>query len=89
MKKCKILILDESTSALDAEMEDTIRESIEIIRRKRKITIIIIAHRLSTIKKADVIMYLDKGKVIEEGTHDELIKMNGEYKQSVENQLIR
>ena len=89
MRKAKILILDEATSALDAEMEDTIRESIEIIRRKRKITIIIIAHRLSTIKKADVIMYLDKGKVIEEGTHDELIKMNGKYKQSVENQLIR
>ena len=89
MRKAKILILDEATSALDAEMEDTIRESIELIRRNRKITIIVIAHRLSTIKNADVIMYIDKGRVIEEGTHDELIKLNGEYKQLVENQLIR
>ncbi len=76
-RKPDLLILDEATSALDSESEKSIQESINCL--KGKITVIIIAHRLSTIKKADKIFLLEKGKIIESGTYQQL-KNNNESK---------
>jgi ABC-type multidrug transport system fused ATPase/permease subunit len=73
----ELLILDEATSALDSESERIIQES--IIRLKHKYTIIAIAHRLSTIQNSDKIVVIEKGSNIETGSHDELLKRNGNY----------
>jgi len=73
-RKPNLLILDEATSSLDSESEKSIQESIELL--KGKITVIIIAHRLSTIKKVDKIYLIDKGKIIEQGSYDELKNNN-------------
>jgi ATP-binding cassette subfamily B (MDR/TAP) protein 1 len=89
MRDIKILILDEATSALDAKNEKEIQDSIDKIVKNKKITTIIIAHRLSTVKNADVIMFVNKGKIIEKGTHEELLEKNGEYMKLVKSQLIK
>ncbi|MDF9823675.1 ATP-binding cassette subfamily B multidrug efflux pump [Breznakia sp. PF5-3] len=73
----KILILDEATANIDTETEVLIQEGLERIRRGR--TSIAIAHRLSTIKDANKILVLDKGKIVEQGTHDELLSQKGTY----------
>ncbi|MHA1917899.1 MAG: ABC transporter ATP-binding protein, partial [Candidatus Ranarchaeia archaeon] len=73
----KILILDEATSSVDAYTEAVIQEALENLLEDR--TAIIIAHRLSTVKNADRIIVLDKGKIIEEGPHDELMNAKGLY----------
>lgn len=88
MRKCKILILDEATSDLDAETENEVRNNINKIRKKRGLTVIVIAHRLSTIKDADCILFMKKGKISERGTHDELINNNGDYKVLIDKQLV-
>ena len=88
LKKSKILILDEATSALDAELENEVRMSIDAIKKSMQITIIVIAHRLSTIKNADEIIVLNKGSIKERGTHEELMRLNGEYKHLIEKQLV-
>ncbi|MFX1308036.1 MAG: hypothetical protein ACFFBF_15010, partial [Promethearchaeota archaeon] len=75
----KILILDEATSSVDAYTEAIIQEALEVLLTDR--TSIIIAHRLSTILNADRIIVLDKGKLIEEGTHESLINTGGKYEQ--------
>ena len=81
VKKPRVLILDEATSALDTHSEAVVQEAIDKLMSSRDQTCIVIAHRLSTIKSADKIAFVANGKVLEEGTHDELIvKPNGRYK---------
>ncbi len=78
-KNPSILILDEATASIDSETEKYVQKSIEELKKGR--TTIIIAHRLSTIKNSDMIYVLDKGKIIESGNHNELITLNGTYKE--------
>lgn len=73
----KILVLDEATANIDTETEGYIQEGLANMRQGR--TTIAIAHRLSTIRDADLILVLDKGKIVERGNHDELIQQNGLY----------
>jgi subfamily B ATP-binding cassette protein HlyB/CyaB len=73
----RILIFDEATSALDYESESIIQRNLQHICQGR--TVIIIAHRLRTVRTAHRILLIEKGRLIEEGTHDELVKRNGAY----------
>lgn len=82
--KPKILMFDEATSALDNITQKTVSESLE----KLKCTRIVIAHRLSTIRACDRIIYLEKGKIAEDGTYDELIALNGKFAELVERQRL-
>ncbi len=75
VKKPSVLILDEATSALDADTEERVMNNIKALG----ITLIIVAHRLSAIMDSDEILVMDKGSIIERGTHDELMKINGAY----------
>ena len=84
-KNPKILILDESTANIDSETEQSVGYAVEKLKQGR--TTLIIAHRLSTIKSADNIFVLDKGRVVESGTHEELINLNGIYKKMYDTQI--
>jgi ATP-binding cassette subfamily B (MDR/TAP) protein 1 len=83
----RILLLDEATSALDAESEHIVQEALEKAMNGR--TTMVIAHRLSTVKNADVVAVIDKGTLVERGTHEELLAMGSEgvYRALVERQL--
>jgi len=84
LKNPPIMILDEATSALDTESERLVQDALEKMMRNR--TSIVIAHRLSTIQKADKIIVLQKGKIVEQGNHKELLGKNGVYRKLVEMQ---
>lgn len=79
LKNPKLLILDEATSALDSESEAQVQDALDNLMKKR--TTIIIAHRLSTIVNADKIIVMDKGKIVEIGSHEQLLQLNGRYKE--------
>lgn len=81
LKNPPIMILDEATSALDTESEKLVQDALENMMKNR--TSIVIAHRLSTIQKADLIVVLHKGKVVEKGTHEELLSKKGTYRKLV------
>ncbi|WP_430409039.1 ABC transporter ATP-binding protein [Kordia sp.] len=86
LKNPPIMILDEATSALDTESERLVQVALENMMKNR--TSIVIAHRLSTIQKADVIVVMQKGEIVEQGTHEELISNNSMYSKLVQMQTI-
>lgn len=77
LKNAPILIMDEATSALDTQSEKLIQSALESLKKDR--TVIIIAHRLSTVEQADKIVVMEKGRLVEEGNHSQLIALNGHY----------
>ena len=85
LKKSKIILLDEATSSLDAETESKIQEAIKLLTKNR--TTLVIAHRLSTIMNSKTICVVDKGKIVAEGNHQELVKSSEIYKTFYEKQL--
>jgi len=86
LKNPPIMILDEATSALDTESEKLVQVALENMMQNR--TSIVIAHRLSTIQKADVIVVMQKGRIVEQGTHEQLLAHNGTYKKLVTMQTL-
>ena len=82
-----VLLLDEATSALDAEAEAAVQVGLRQAMQGR--TVLVIAHRLATVQEADLIVVLDKGRISEQGSHDQLMTSNGRYRELCERQLIR
>ena len=81
MKSAPIIILDEATANVDPENEKELMQAIEELTRKK--TVIMIAHRLKTVRNADKIVVIDEGRIVQEGKHEELIKIDGIYKRFV------
>merc|ERR1712154_733139 len=86
LTNCRILLLDEATSALDAESEHLVQQAIDkaVVGR----TVIIVAHRLSTIRQADQIVVMDNHKIVDVGTHHELLSKSGKYQDLIKRQNV-
>ena len=82
----RIIIFDEATSALDYESENIIMSNIDPIAKGR--TMLMIAHRLSTVQNCDAIIVIEKGRIIEAGSHDDLMKRNGAYSRLYQAQMV-
>ncbi|MGH7812044.1 MAG: ABC transporter ATP-binding protein, partial [Candidatus Binatia bacterium] len=82
----RILILDDSTSSVDTQTEKLIQAALDTLMEGR--TTFVIAHRLSTVRRADMILVMDKGQIVERGAHDELLRRAGLYKQIHDLQLV-
>lgn len=90
MRNPRILLLDEATSALDAESEKIIQEAIDKLIADKSFTVVVVAHRLSTVQDAEEILVLDKGEIVERGTHHKLLeKAEGKYRKLVSKQLFQ
>ena len=85
----KILIMDEPTSHLDTLSESLIQKALDNISKERSMTKIIIAHRLSTVQNADQILVMEKGRMVESGTHRQLVKQGGVYAQIVKQSELK
>ena len=86
LREPRILVLDDALSAVDTETEELILGGLRRLMRNR--TSILIAHRISTVKDADQIIVMDRGEIIERGTHEELLALKGEYARIYERQLL-
>ena len=86
LKNPNILILDEATSSLDTASEKAVQEALDYLMKNR--TSLVIAHRLSTIQHADIIFVVDNGKIVESGSHEELLIKNNFYKKFIDLQAI-
>ena len=82
MKDAPIIILDEATANVDPENEKDLMEAVQALTKEK--TILMIAHRLKTVKNADQIFVVDKGQIVQSGTHDELMKQDGIYRRFVD-----
>jgi ABC-type multidrug transport system fused ATPase/permease subunit len=82
----RILILDDSTSSVDTQTEKLIQAALDMLMEGR--TTFVIAHRLSTVRRADMILVMDRGRIVEQGTHEELLMRGGLYKEIHDLQLI-
>jgi ABC-type multidrug transport system fused ATPase/permease subunit len=89
VRKPKLLLLDEATSALDAESEFQVQQAIDKLIKEGKQTVVVVAHRLSTIKDADEIIVMKEGRVLERGSHTQLLEKEGGYKKLVARQLVQ
>ena len=87
LKNSSIILLDEATSALDTESEKIVQEAMNNLSENK--TTVTIAHRLSTIKNSDLIYVIDKGRIVEKGTHEQLINMNNVYKKLCDQQTLK
>ena len=86
LKNAPILILDEATSHLDTESEMLVQKALQVLMERR--TVIVIAHRLSTVRRADKIVVLDRGRIVETGTHEQLVQLGGVYQRLHELQFL-
>ncbi|HVP68217.1 MAG TPA: ABC transporter transmembrane domain-containing protein [Anaeromyxobacteraceae bacterium] len=86
LKDPRVLVLDEATSALDAESESLVQEALERLMRGR--TVLVIAHRLSTVRRADRVVVLEDGRVVQKGSHAQLVSEDGPYRRLVERQFL-